>query len=270
MAENNVPADPLEHLPGEVALRRTVYPSGAEFPSHTHRSGQFAHAAEGGMLVFTSQGNWVVPPGRAVWMPAGLPHAMRMGAAVTMVNVFVSPECAGRSGLGRDCVVVDVSPLLRCLLDEALRVPLRHDPDGRDGKVIGLLVDEIARMPALPLNAPLPDHPRLARLCRKVVDEPSMEIGIDFMASEAGMSRRTFTRLFRASTGMSFAAWRQQVCLLRAVHWLGAGRSVTDVALDLGYGSPSAFAAAFRRVLGEPPSRYGTNAMWPEPSRAKR
>lgn len=55
---------------------------------------------------------------------------------------------------------------------------------------------------------------------------------------------------------MSFAEWRQQVCLLAAIERLAEGQAVTRVALDLGYASPSTFSAAFRRVLGESPSRY--------------
>ncbi|WP_342212545.1 AraC family transcriptional regulator [Serratia fonticola] len=76
------------------------------------------------------------------------------------------------------------------------------------------------------------------------------------MAAEAGMSRRTFTRVFRAQTGVSFSEWRQQACLLAAITRLNNGESVTRVALDLGYGSSSAFTALFRRVLGVPPSLY--------------
>ena len=74
------------------------------------------------------------------------------------------------------------------------------------------------------------------------------------MAADAGVSRRTFTRLFRAQTGVSFAAWRQQVCMLAAITRLSDGQPVTRVAFDLGYAS--AFTSAFRRILGETPSRY--------------
>ena len=76
------------------------------------------------------------------------------------------------------------------------------------------------------------------------------------MARQVGMSRRTFTRLFRQQTGISFVEWRQQACLLAAVVRLGHGEAITRVATDLGYSSPSAFTSAFRRVLGEAPSRY--------------
>jgi AraC-like DNA-binding protein len=89
-----------------------------------------------------------------------------------------------------------------------------------------------------------------------MLDAPALDLDIDAVAAKAGMSRRHFTRTFRQQTGMSYAAWRQQACLLAALTRLGRGQSITDVAVELGYGSASAFTAAFRRVLGEPPSRY--------------
>ena len=39
------------------------------------------------------------------------------------------------------------------------------------------------------------------------------------------MGRRTFTRAFRGETGMSFAAWRQQVRLIEALSLLATGSS---------------------------------------------
>ncbi|MCF5061189.1 helix-turn-helix domain-containing protein, partial [Pseudomonas proteolytica] len=102
----------------------------------------------------------------------------------------------------------------------------------------------------------LPNDPRLAHICRKLLEQPSLETSIDDMTQHLGMSRRTFTRLFRQQTGISFVEWRQQACLLAAVVRLGNGESVTRVAIDLGYSSSSAFTSVFRRVLGEVPSRY--------------
>ena len=75
-------------------------------------------------------------------------------------------------------------------------------------------------------------------------------------AGRLGIGRRSFTRAFRRETGMSFAEWRQQACLLIALPRLAAGEAVTSIALDLGYDSSAAFATMFKRRLGIPPSHY--------------
>ena len=77
----------------------------------------------------------------------------------------------------------------------------------------------------------------------------------------AGASQRTLQRLFAAETGLTFEKWRQRSRLIRSVELLSEGRKVTRVALDVGYDSPSAFIAMFRRELGSTPRRY-LRAAW--------
>ncbi len=122
--------------------------------------------------------------------------------------------------------------------------------------MLTLLVDEIGAMPELPLSAPLPLEPRLARACQRFLDAPTQTIALDTMAEWSSMSRRTFTRQFLEHTGMTFVAWRQQVCLLEATARLSHGASITDVALALGFSSSSAFTSVFRGNVGEAPARY--------------
>lgn len=243
-------------LPRDVLVTMCKYANGTFFPMHGHVQGQFAYALEGVITLLTDRGGWVVPPQRAIWVPANVPHAMRMRGPVTIFNAYLGEDAVRRAGLPAHCAVFDVSPLLRLLLDKAVDVPTLYAPDGRDAHLMGLLLHEIAAMPTLPLNAPLPATPRLADVCKAFLEQPSLTTGIDEMAARAGMSRRTFTRQFRAATGMSFIAWRQQACLLAAVVRLGRGEQVTRIAEELGYSTPSAFATVFKHMLGEVPSRY--------------
>ncbi|KAF1024586.1 MAG: HTH-type transcriptional regulator NimR [Pseudomonas sp.] len=251
---------PYASTPRDVVVTAIDYADGTRFAAHTHPRGQFAYASRGVISVSTDTGNWVVPPQRAIWVPPGVVHAMHMRGPVTLLNTYVRAHAAQRLGLPSQCEVLGVSALLRHLLEHALTVPARYSAGGRDAHLMGLLAHEIAQMPALALNAPLPGEPRLANACQRFLAEPSLAIGIDTMALHAGMSRRTFTRQFRQDTGISYLQWRQQACLLAAIVRLGAGTVVTRVALDLGYSSPSAFTTVFKRVLGEVPSRYFANA----------
>ncbi|WP_201316551.1 helix-turn-helix transcriptional regulator [Dyella sp. EPa41] len=252
----NARADAYENTPRDVIATGNEYPSHYVLPAHSHRRGQLLYASTGVLTTITSEGSWVVPPRRALWIPPGVSHEVHMGGPVSTRSAYVTPEAARAAGLSERCQVIAVSPLLHELLLEAVDLPAEYELDGRDGRVMALLLDEIRRMPALPLNTPLPHDKRLAALCRELLDHPSQEMKIDDMARYAGMSRRHFTRTFREETGMSFTAWRQQACLLAALTRLGNGDAITQVAMDLGYGNPSAFTAAFRRVLGVAPSRY--------------
>jgi len=252
----NTLVDPFEDIPRAVVVTANDYAAGSTFPVHAHRRGQFAFASRGTISVATPAGRWLVPPQRACWVPAGVTHEMTMSGQVTMLNAFVSQREADAARMPDHCCVYGVSALLKQLLQDAVDLPALYDTQGRAGKLMAMLVAEIAFMPRLSLHAPLPQDPRLVRACQQVFDTPSISVGLDVMASQAGMSRRTFTRLFRAQTGASFADWRQQVCLLAAIERLSQGQPVTRVALDLGYASPSAFASAFRRALGQTPTHY--------------
>ena len=248
--------DPYENTPRDAVVTASDYHAGQHFPRHSHQRGQFALAASGVITLFTDAGNWVVPPQRAVWVPAGVPHEMQMSGPVTMLNTYIRTPAATALKLPARCQVFGVSELLRQLLLRAMNIPALYAEDSHDGHLMTLLLHEIAAMAPLSLNAPLPDDPRLAKACQRLLAQPSLEIGIDCMAREVNMSRRTFTRLFRQETGISFVEWRQQACLLAAVARLGEGEAITRVATDLGYSSPSAFSSVFRRVLGDAPSRY--------------
>lgn len=247
-----------EEVPRDVIATERLYPSGFIHPDHTHARGQFAFAAEGAMTVLTTAGNWIVPPQCAVWLPADIPHEMQMSGQVRMLNAFVRQEAQQARALPRHCRVLSTSRLLRDLISEAVRQPALYAPMTRAGRIMALLVDEIAAMPPLALNAPLPKEPRLAAFCRDVLAAPSASLGVDEAARRVGLSRRSFTRLFREQLGVSYVAWREQACLLAAIAWFAQGRSITQVAYDLGYGSPTAFSAMFKRIVGVAPHHYRT------------
>ncbi|HEX9448656.1 MAG TPA: AraC family transcriptional regulator, partial [Dongiaceae bacterium] len=154
------------------------------------------------------------------------------------------------------CQVFAISPLLRELLLAALDLPMEYDLQSRDGLIMTLALEEVQRLQPLPLSLPFPAHPRLGRRCRRYLAHPQAGDTIDDWAKALAMSRRSFTRLFKRETGMSFAHWARQACLLSALRRLALGEAVTTVAFDLGYESPAAFTTMFKKSLSVPPSRY--------------
>jgi AraC-like DNA-binding protein len=121
---------------------------------------------------------------------------------------------------------------------------------------MSLIQHELRQLPVLRLSLPFPRHQDLEELCQAFLRCPHAHDAIDDWCSALGMSRRSFTRLFRQQTGISFVAWRQQACLVAALPRLAAGESVTVVAMELGYDNPAAFTTMFKRLLGTPSRSY--------------
>ena len=154
------------------------------------------------------------------------------------------------------CHVLPVSALLRELIIRATELPLRYDENGPAGHVVALLLDELHGAGTLPLQLPMPRDKRLRQICQTLLATPGDPRTLEQWASSANASARTLARLFVAETGLTFGAWRQQARVLEAMGRLGSGEPVTEVALDLGYDSVSAFSAMFRRAAGASPRQY--------------
>jgi AraC-like DNA-binding protein len=230
------------------------YPDGHRVKPHRHRRGQLISSATGVMVLSTAEGTWVMPPHRGMWIPPATQHRVQMVGAVSVQSLYIEPNAI--PDLANHCQVVGISPFMRGLITEALDLPLEYELQGRAGALMQLIQYEMQQLTALSLSLRYPAHGPLSALCRQFVQEPSIHETIDAWAGALSMSRRSFTRLFRRETGMSFVAWRQQACLLCAMPRLAAGEAVTTVAIDLGYENPAAFTLMFRRAFGSPPLAY--------------
>jgi AraC-like DNA-binding protein len=254
MPKTTDPAD-YQRSPHRVVAMAKDFPPGAVTPRHCHERAQLIHAVAGVMRVTTDDGSWVVPPHRAVWVPGGEMHEIRHCGAVAMRTLYI--DRAAAAALPRRCGVVEVQPLLRELILAATgQDPDLPDPTGRHALLEQLILCELAVLPAMPLHLPLPRDKRLAAICTALLAAPERNDTLDDWAGRVGASRRSLARHFQAELRMSFGAWRQQLRLIEALTRLAAGQTVTTVAQDLGYDSPSAFTAMFRRALGRTPSQY--------------
>src|SRR5262249_57114989 len=85
---------------------------------------------------------------------------------------------------------------------------------------------------------------------------PERGVSLAGRAREAGGSRRTIERSFARDTHMTAGEWRRRARLLHAVRRLAEGEAVTNVSLETGYSSVSAFIAVFKKTFGKTPARY--------------
>jgi len=228
-----------------VAIRclAATYYGGFHIKPHRHHWGQLIYAAAGVMRVRSGGTMWIVPPARAVWVPAGVEHEIHgLGDFAMRTLCFPTGLVAH---LPRECCAIDVAPLLRELVLELVeRCPIA-EADEAALRLAGVAIDRIAEARTLPLQLPLPRDPRALRLAEALRQDPSSQASLAELARYAGASPRTIQRLFLAETGLPFAQWRQRLRLLHGAAALGAGKSVTEAGLEAGYSGTSAFIAAF-------------------------
>jgi len=237
---------------------------------HAHPWGQVALSSTGVIRVTAPHGSYIVPPSRAVWIPPGVEHAVTVIEDAELLTLYLHQprsrcgpaRSAAESAGWRQCRVLEVSSLLLALALQLDATPdTRHaapsrETLARERRLAALLLDELRRAAPVRLGVDLPQEKRLRRLCEAVIEAPSRHATLAAWAADTGASARTLTRLFRSELGTSFLQWRQQVLLARAVPLAARKLPMASIAAELGYASPSAFAAMVRRSVGAPPSRF--------------
>ncbi len=250
--------DRLPRSGAEIVTLSHDYRTGHVIPLHFHDRDQLVFASRGVMTVTTSAGSWVVPMHRAVWIPEMTPHTIAMSGNVAMRTLYLRPRLA--ASLPRDCRVVNILPLLRELILHACASGSLRRRVLWQSHLIDVVLDQLRVISVAPLQLPHPSDPRAHRVAETLLADPSDPRPLSAIAMSSGAGRRTIERLFVNTTGMTFGKWRQQLRLMHAMRLLGAGAKVTHAALDAGYSTPSAFIAAFRKVLGTTPTQYFKDA----------
>jgi AraC-like DNA-binding protein len=202
--------------------------------------------------VRTEKSAWLVPPHRGVWIRAGVRYRVEMTGTVALRMLYIRPRRGRRP---ESCSVVNITPLLRELIVRAVHHGVLDAAIPRQKRITAVIRDEMASLTAVPLQLPLPHDRRAARLA-ELARAPGPMPPLADLLRQAGASRRTMERIFRAETAMSLGRWLRRQKLLEGLRRMAAGDSVHSAAMEAGYNSASAFTAMFRRELGTTPKGY--------------
>lgn len=240
--------------PRPLTVRAQSIPARHSFPDHAHAWHQVVYAISGVLAVAVEGQSFVISPEQAVWLPTGLRHRVGSLLGADFRSLWLAEE-VGR-GLPAEPTVFGVSPLLRALIVEVAAIEGKHDPDGYADRLGRLILDQLRRAPPLAGALPWPRSDALRSLCEALYADPADPRDPAAWGRALGMSERTLARRFEAELGMSLRSWRRRLRLFKAIELMGGGLSVTRTAMELGYGSASAFVYAFRSGIGCSPQAY--------------
>src|SRR3954453_5852095 len=81
-----------QRVPRPVAAMPKEFAAGHVIAPHCHERAQLVFAETGVMQVATADCVWIVPPSRALWVPPGTEHSLRMPTRVSMRTLYIAPE----------------------------------------------------------------------------------------------------------------------------------------------------------------------------------
>jgi AraC-like DNA-binding protein/mannose-6-phosphate isomerase-like protein (cupin superfamily) len=222
---------------------------------HSHDYHQLLYAITGATQLETAEARFLLPPQRAAWIPAGVRHRT-MVSNVDGVSLYFQP--ASVPAAGERVRILVATPVMREMILHALRWPngeSEADPVAQSYfTTLALMCGEWLES-ELPLGLPRAGHPAIARAMDFAAADPGV-MNLAGAIAAAGMSERTFRRVFARETGMTWQVWLSQARMMAAMGRLAQGARVTDVAAEVGFASLSAFAKAFTELAGENPTTY--------------
>jgi AraC-like DNA-binding protein/mannose-6-phosphate isomerase-like protein (cupin superfamily) len=244
------------HMKPQFTIHRTLKQRSESLPLHAHEEGQLTFAASGIVQVHTNEGIWLVPPQLAGWTPSGVSHRIEAMTDVELWIVQWQPAAIRAWG---NQIVLDrafalrISPLLRCLLTEAVSI----DPMSDKAELLArLMLPELNAMQDAPTFPPLPTSPVGRRVADLILADYRNLKDLDDLASPAATSVRTVSRLFPEETGLTLKAWRQRARIVRTMEQLAQGNAPAKVAQENDFSSTAAFSCAFRQVTAMTPTAF--------------
>jgi len=245
-----------ESVPDGIVVGTFPMPSGTLFSWHTHVDHQLAWAASGVLIVLTEGATWVLPTTRALWIPAGLPHETGAASVATMRSVYIPVDLAPVNWTVPTPVAA--SPLLAELIGYLgdLSGPTGSLTARRRAHAEALLADLLEPVPLAAIDVPFPSGPLTGPIANALRADLADQRTLADWGREVRASERTLARAFAAETRMPFGRWRTLLRLQAALPLLARGEPVARVAYRVGYQTPSAFVAAFRRETGLTPAAY--------------
>lgn len=234
-----------------VIVARFPMPSGYRFDWHTHTKHQLAWAPDGVITVETDLATFVLPPARAVWIPARVRHEVRAAGGVEMRALYIRPRSCRIKWKQATAVAIGrlTAELIGYLSDGALS-------GERQVNAEAVLIDLLEPVAVSTIDVRLPTTTPARTVANVLMAQPGDRATLAQWGRRVGASERTLARSFLAGSGVSFGRWRTLARLQSALPRLGAGAAVSVVAREVGYDTTSAFVAAFRRETGVTPAAY--------------
>lgn len=229
-------------------------PENHQVAEHQHAWGQLAYASRGIMKVDIPSASFIIPPERALWLPAGVPHKVSTRYGLSFRSLYISNECA--KSLPNKATAITVNSLLKELILEISNWTESYTLTTTKKRFIAVLIDQLSEAKRSRLFLNEPTDKRLKKITNTLEKKPADNTTLEQWSLSIGATPRTLNRLFQKETNMGFVEWRQKLRILYSLEKIARGENMDLIANTLGYESSSAFISMFKKHLGVSPKRF--------------
>ncbi|WP_108651868.1 AraC family transcriptional regulator [Dongshaea marina] len=227
-----------------LKLRHREYQCGESTTGHQHPHPQLVYIHRGCGILGTAIGTQLVTNGELIWVPGKTEHSFEVlkNSRASLIYILQSP-----ASMPDAIIKLEVTPVMIGLIDA---LGHRLDDNGSlKHSYQQVFLDQLGQLTQLDEpSLPLLDR-RLLPIIGALSTEPGINLSLRELSKRYGPSERTLNRLFSQTFGCSFRFYRNQLVMSKARQWLAEGRSMTRIALDLGYQSLPAFSSAYHSYL---------------------
>lgn len=215
------------------------------------------YGIEGLFQLDTDEATWRLPPSRVAWIPAGHHVTASTIKPVRCISIFFETDFAAFAPAG--CQVFSATLLVREMIKHSLRWSGDRKPDNLNADRFFLTLIDLCheQMQISDLfTLPKARSPEIKRVLQYTTENLSTDLNLEDVANLISVSPRTLTRHLQVEIHMTWGQYLKQLRMLKAMDYLAEGMTVTETALEVGYGNISAFSTAFSNFTELTPTQY--------------
>ncbi|WP_433885386.1 AraC family transcriptional regulator [Pseudomonas vranovensis] len=254
MRRKNTSLLDVDGLPAPIYFRQAEFEAGGQTDDHQHAWGSLDYAAIGVMHYKIEGQDLISPPQYAVWIPPNTGHSFHNAKAIVYRSVYLAQEYCERLPLTPQILVI--SDIIKSILNDFAKRDVSTPDSEEDIRLAQVLIDQLCQAKVHQCYLPTTSHSGLLKILNFMREDPGNNFLLSEWAERLHVSERTLARHFVRELGMSFGEWRLRLRFLAAVDALETGRTVQEIAFDMGYTTASAFIAMFQRQGGLTPEQY--------------
>ncbi|MBC8948259.1 MULTISPECIES: AraC family transcriptional regulator [Xenorhabdus] len=241
-------------MPDILSFRDEILNADTECQLQTHPFGQLIYVVCGVMEIQVRKQRFLAPPEFCIWIPKNAAHSSYNRKALRFWIIDISPQRTDT--LPQQPCIIRLSGIFNAIMVDFFERKIWQPETEKDRRLAQILIDQLELSPRQCTYLPSSKDKLLAPVLQMLERNPADNTSLAEWAKKRYTSERTLSRRCKQELGMSFSEWRQRLRFLYSISLLEQGKSIHEIAFDMGYSSSSAFIAMFQQIAGTTPERF--------------